>query len=378
VGEEQSGQRAWARIDREALRANYAEALRHAAGRALIAVIKADGYGHGAVEVARTLGRAGCGRFAVVTVDEACSLRDAGIGAPILVLGGVHGPSEARELAARELCPVVHAAADAVLLEAAAERAGRVLDVQVEVDTGMSRMGVPAQQAVALLSRLDASASLALTGTFTHLARADESQLQPSFEQLRCFREVLRDARRAGLAPGEVHVSNSAGLLVGEALRGALPETSAVRPGLMLYGARPAPHLPGKLRPVMSFCTRVRMVRSVQAGTGVGYAALFRAERDTRIATLPVGYADGVPVAASNRGAALVRGRRFPIVGRVSMDSVTLDVGDAPVEAGDEALLFGVGAQGALPVEEAAEAAGTLSYELLVRVGRRVPRRYEG
>jgi alanine racemase len=297
---------------------------------------------------------------------------------PLLVMGGVQSPGEARELVARGLCPVVHAPAEAALLDQAAERAGRPLDVQVEVDTGMSRMGVAADQALALRARVVDSPGLRLTGTFTHLARADESDLEPCFDQLRQFRDVLREARRAGIQPGEVHFANSAGLLAGEPLRGSLPETSAVRPGLMLYGARPAPHLPGKLQPVMSFCARVQLVRRVKAGTPVGYAALHRAERDTRIATLPVGYADGVPVAASNRGAVLIRGRRHPMVGRVSMDSVTVDVGDAPVEPGDEAVLFGVGAQGALPVEDAAEAAGTLSYELLVRVGRRVVRRYEG
>jgi alanine racemase len=357
-------------MDRAALRANYAEALRHAAGREVLAVVKADGYGHGAVQVARTLAEAGCPRFAVVTVSEALELRESGIDEPILLLGGVHSAEEAREVAAHGVTAVVHARTDLRLLARVASRRKAPLPVQVEVDTGMSRMGVPAGDAVDLLTRVSQQSGLLLEGTFTHLARADEPDLAPTFEQLSRFRTVLREARRAGVAPGLVHVANSAALLVGEEVRGALPEAMAVRPGLMLYGVRPAAHLSGKLRPVMTLCTCVQLVRTVRAGEGVGYAALFRPEKDTRIATLPVGYGDGVPVAATNRGSALIGGRRFPIVGRVSMDSITVDLGDAKVKPGEEAVLFGAG----LPVEEAAAAADTLSYELLVRVGSRVPR----
>lgn len=363
-------------IDLSALRANYAEALHHAAGREVIAVVKADAYGHGAVPVARTLARAGCRRFAVVTVAEAVQLRQAGIDEPILLFGGVHDVAEAREAAARRLTPVVHGPDDLELLGRVASRGGAPLPVQVEVDTGMRRMGAVAESgdALDLLRRVHAEPGIALAGTFTHLARADESDLGHCFEQLARFREVLREARRSGVAPGEVHVANSAALLVGEPLRGALPEATAVRPGLMLYGARPSPHLPGRLRPVMTLRTRVQLVRDVRAGGSVGYAALWRAPRDTRIATLPLGYADGVLVALSNRGSVLIGGRRYPMVGRVSMDSTTIDVGGGPVKPGDEAVLFGAGSHGSLPVEDVAEAAGTIPYELLSRVGNRVPR----
>lgn len=363
-----------ATIDREALRENFAQTRRHAAGRQIVAVVKADAYGHGAVRVARTLAGAGCRHFAVVTVAEGTQLRDAGIEQPILVLGGVFGPPEAREVVARRMTPVVHAPADVALLAEAAAREPAPLGVQVEVDTGMRRMGVSCDDALALLAQVAEQPALSLAGTFTHLARADEPDLAPSFAQLSQFREVLRAARRAGLAPGQVHFANSAALLAGEELRGALPEAAAVRPGLMLYGASPARHFRARLRPVMTLSTQVQLVRPAYAGEGVGYAALYRPEKDTRIATLPAGYADGVPISASNRGSVLIRGRRFPIVGRVSMDSITVDVGAARVEPGDEAVLFGAGTAGSLPVEEAAAAADTLSYELLVRVGSRVPR----
>jgi alanine racemase len=171
-----------------------------------------------------------------------------------------------------------------------------------------------------------------------------------------------------------VHFANSAALLAGAALADALPDATHVRPGLMLFGVQPASHLAASLRPVLTLCTRVVQLHKVRSGEGVGYNARFRAARDTRVATLALGYADGVPVATSGRGAVLIRGQRFPIAGRVSMDYVSVDVGDAPVAPGDEALLFGASEQGALPVEEAAAAAGTIAYELLVRVASRVPR----
>ena len=207
-----------------------------------------------------------------------------------------------------------------------------------------------------------------------HFARADESDLAPSLEQLARFRQVLAEVRSRGIAPRLVHCANSAGLVAGKPLFEALPETNAVRPGLMLYGVQPSEHAEAALRPVMSLQTRIVHVREVEPGVPVGYAALWRAERRTQVATLPIGYADGLMVSASNRGEVLIGGRRHPLIGRVSMDFVGCDVGDAPVSIGDEALLFGAGPDGGIPVEELARAAGTIPYELLVRVGRRVPR----
>jgi alanine racemase len=342
----------------------------------VIAVVKADAYGHGAVPVVRALLEAGCRRFAVLHVEEACELRDAGIEAPILVLAGVDG---AAELAVeRRLTPVIHHATELALLAAAARASGSPLPIHVEVDTGMGRMGAAPRDAEALLVAAAEAPGLELEGVFTHLARADEPDITPSLAQLASFRRLLTAARARGVAPALVHVANSAGLLAGKPLLEALPEVNAVRPGLMLYGVRPAPHLDAALRPVLTLCTRVASVRSLAAGDPVGYASLWRAEWPTRVATLRVGYADGVPVAASNRGEVLIGGHRHPIVGRVSMDYLSVEVGDAPVARGDEAIVFGAGEQGELPVEEAAAAAHTIAYELLVRVGARVPRVYTG
>jgi len=363
-----------ARVELAAVRANFAEARRRAGGRAVIAVVKADAYGHGAAPVARALVEAGCRQLAVASLEEACALREAGVAQPLLVLGGVGAdPELALEYG---LTPVLHHRGQLEELARAARARGARARVHVEVDSGMHRMGVPPEQGAELLAATAAEPALELEGAFTHLARGDEPELAPTLEQLRVFREVLAAARAHGAVPAQVHCAHSAGLLAGKPLFEALPEANAVRPGLMLYGVRPAPHLEASLRPVMTLRTRVVQLRSVQPGRAVGYAALWQAPRATRVATLAIGYADGVPLATSNRGQVLIGGRRHPIVGRVSMDYVTVDVGDARVGLGDEAVLFGRGAGGELPVEEAAEAAGTLAYELLVRVGGRVPRVY--
>ena len=291
------------------------------------------------------------------------------------------GPADAEEsetAAALDLTPVVHHAGQLAVLANAARKRAEPLDVHVEVDTGMSRTGVPVDRAGALFEAISREPALAMTGIFTHFARADEEDLGPSFEQLRAFGLALGEARKRGLDPGVIHVANSAALLAGKPLVEALPEQTAARPGGMLFGVRPAPHLAGALRPAMTLRTRVAQLRSVKSGDPVGYSALFRARRDTRIATLPIGYDDGVPVSASGRGSVLIRGRRMPIAGQISMNFISVDVGDSPIEIGDDVILFGEG-QGdvRLSVEEAAAAAETVAYELLVRVGRRVPRQFE-
>jgi alanine racemase len=345
----------------------------------VIAVVKADAYGHGAVPVSRALVAAGCEQLAVVSLEEGCALREAGLSVPILVMGGVY--AEPGLAVARDLTPVLHHRGQLEALAAAARGAAAPCPVHVEVDTGMHRMGVPVAEATELLAAVAAEPALDLEGVYTHFARAEESDLGPTLDQLARFRGVLAAARERGAAPRLVHCASSAGLLAGKPVFDALPEANAVRPGLMLYGVRPAPHLVVPLRPVMTLRTRVVHVHSVDPGESVGYSALWHAMKRTRVATLPVGYADGLLVSASNRGEVLIAGRRHPLVGRVSMDFVAADVGNAPIAIGDEAVFFGAGTAGAdenerILVEEAAQAAGTISYELLARVGQRVPRVY--
>ena len=364
-------------IDLGALRANYAEAMRLAAGRRLIAVVKADAYGHGAVPVARTLAAAGCGALATWSVGEAAALLDAGIGGELLALAGAHDASEADEAVARDVSIVLHDAGGCERLAAAARRRGRRARVHLEVDTGMRRMGIPAAEADSLAAEIAIDPALELVGLMTHFARADEKDLEPTREQLRAFGACVASLRRRGIAVPSVHASNSAALLAQDALTGEGPPQDAVRPGLMLYGAQPSFERRAQLEPVMSVRAPVVAVRRAGRGDPVGYSALYRAPADTTIATVAIGYADGVPIATSGRGAVWLAGARRPIAGRVSMDSVGVDVGDAPVRVGDEAVLFGsaaVGGPAVLPVEQAAASAGTLAYELLVRVGSRVRR----
>lgn len=380
-----------ATIHLSAIRANFSHARKLGAGVQPIAVVKADAYGHGAVPVARALVEAGCGHFAVATVPEAESLRNAGIREPILVLGGVSGAEEAEAVVARELVAVVHHRQHLEWLAAAARTRGTGLPVQVEIDTGMHRMGVPADEFAPLLAAIVAEPALRLDGVYTHFARADEIELAPTLEQLAIFRGVVASIDPA---PRWIHAANSAGILAGEPIRSAMPELTASRPGLMLYGVSPAPHFAQsgpQLAAAMTLSSRVVALRSVRAGDPVGYSAEFRATSDTRIATIAIGYEDGVPIATGGSGQVSIAGRRLPIVGRVSMDYIGVDVGRAAVEIGDEAILFGPSpvidktdttdttaptAAPSLTVEQAARAANTIPYELLVRVGQRVVRDY--
>jgi alanine racemase len=369
-----------ARIDAAALRANLATVRERAPKQAVIAVVKADAYGHGAVRVSQVLAAAGVEWLAVLSVAEACVLRDAGIHLPILILSGVHDAEEAREALAHELCPVVHHEHGAELLAQAAARSGAVCPVQVEIDTGMRRMGVAPGEARALIERVAADPALRLAGVFTHLARADEPDPAPSLEQVAALAGILAELR---VDPGQVHVAASAGLLTWPALAVDAPPTHAVRPGILLYGSNPATHVELEAQPVMTLATRVVHLRDVAPGDGVGYGAIFRAPRRGRIATLAAGYADGVPRCLGEPGRppahVLIGNRRHPVAGRVSMDYLTvfLAAEGNGVSIGDEVVLFGRSAGGALlRVDELAAATGTIAYELLVRVGGRVPRRF--
>lgn len=372
-------------IDLDALRRNIMLSRDLAAGRDVIGVVKADAYGHGAVPVAQTLVAAGCKRLAVVNVDEATVLREAGIDSPdILVLSGLRSTEEAREAADKRLTPVLHNDETRLFAAEAGRRAGAPIQVEVEVDTGMTRMGIDAARAAEFLVEVAATPALDLSGIFTHFSRADETDLAPCLLQLQVFRRVLEGARKNGVSAPNIHVANSAGLLAGKPIFDALPEATAVRPGLMLYGVQPAPHFDAPLAAVMCLQSQVVRLQDVVPGQPVGYGGLYRARQNSRIATVPVGYADGIPCSTYGQGSVWIRGKRRPIVGRVSMDYIGVDVGeendDAPVEQGDRAVIFGNAASDpdGISVEEAAAWAGTIAYEPLVRVGQRVPRRVVG
>ncbi len=367
-----SPHRAWVEIDHVAIRSNVAVLRARAPGSEVIAVVKANAYGHGDVAVARTLVAAGVERLAVATVDEGLRLRDAGIAAPIIVLWGI-GPAEAPVVVEARLEPIVYDARSIELLEAAGVE--QPIRVHLKVDTGLGRQGAAPDEAVELAARIDASDRLVLAGTMSHLAVPGEDDAYTDVQLLRLAR-VLDTMRSAGIDPGLVHVSATGGLLAG-----ATDATHAIRPGLALYGLQPswAADLPGALRPALSLKALPLRIFDLPAGEAIGYGLRYRTERDTRIATLGIGYGDGWPRVHANNGFALVRGQRAPIVGAISMDGLTVDVGEVPgVTYGDEFVLIGEQEGERITADEVAEERRTINYEVTTALRERLPRLHLG
>lgn len=352
-----------ARIDLDRLAANYAAVAAYAKVP-LMPVIKADAYGHGAAPVGRRLVREGAAMLAVAYPEEGAELRAAGIDVPVIVLAGF-GSGQVERLARERLTPIVSTAAQLAALLGAAERPARA---HVKVDTGMSRLGFSADAFVEAAQRLSDS-GVDVEGVMTHLASADESP-ETTASQLDRFDEAVEALGRRGLRPPLVHAANSAGLA---AVR---PGHTLARPGLLLYGLRPRPLGPEvDVRPVMTLSADVSLVKEVPAGTSVSYGGRFTTAAPSRIATVPLGYADGVPRtdAMSERGAFAIRGRRASVAGTVCMDLTMLDVtDDGAVREGDEAVLFGDDPT----AWDLADWAGTNAWQVLTAVGRRIPRVY--
>lgn len=336
----------------------------------MIAVVKAGGYGHGARIVSAGLVGGGVDALAVATVAEAAELRAGAIHVPILLLQGLHAPDEA-DFAHEQVLTSAVGRMDALApLEAAAERAGRPFPVHLKFDTGMTRLGFAPEEIDALLDRVLDNPQLDVQGLMSHLACADDADSAETPRQRASFTALVARARERGLEPEWIHMDNSPGVL-----HGPTEGTTAIRPGLALYGADPTLEGGADLAPVMSLCTRVAQVLSVPAGRSVGYGASYTTERDTRIAILPLGYADGLPRAAGPGGWTVgLRDRVLPLAGRVSMDLCAIDAGDEPVEVGDEVLVFGRRHGLELRVEERAALCGTVAYEILTGIGPRVPR----
>ncbi len=366
-----SPHRAWIEIDHEALVANLA-AIRRLAGeeRTVIAVVKANAYGHGAIEVARTLLRHGVERLAVATLGEGLALRTAGIEVPITVLWGLGAPEVGPALAA-DLEPIVYDAAGIELVEGAAAQAGRRASVQLKIDSGLGRQGSLPAAAVDLALRVVRSRHLRLTGTFSHLAVPGEDEAHTDVQLLRVA-QALDAMRSSGIDPGLVHVAATGGLLAGV---GAFAD--AVRPGLALYGMVPgwAADRGDAFRPILSLKALPLRIFDLAVGEGIGYGLRYRAERATRIATLGIGYGDGWPRAHANNGSVLVCGVRRPVVGAVSMDGITVDLGDLhDVTYADEFVLIGEQMSARIDADEVAAERRTINYEVTTALRDRLPR----
>lgn len=371
-----TGRPVWAEVNLSAISHNLGE-IRRLVGRqtAIMAVVKANAYGHGIKEVARVLAQAGADWLAVAVPEEAFELRELGLDLPILVLS--HTPAKAMPEAIRQdIRMTLYSPRQAQDFAAAARKVGKRAKVHVKVDTGMGRLGFQAgEKGVEEILAAAGRPELEAEGIFTHFACADEEDKGYTLEQQRRFQEVLDRLEKAGRRFRWRHAANSAAVI-------DLPEThfNMVRPGLALYGLYPSEAVKKErvnLRPAMALKARIAFLKEVPPGTGISYGRTFITERPSRIATLPLGYADGYSRLLSNRGEVLVRGKRAPVVGRVCMDQMMVDVTEVDgVAEGDEVVLFGRQGEAALPVEELAEKMGTIVYEVLCLVGQRVPRCY--
>ena len=358
-------------------------------GVGVMAVLKADAYGHGALPVARACLAAGASWLAVATVDEGVALRGAGIDAPLLLIAPTF-PEEYAVAVAHDLSVGVGSLGMAVELAAVARRAGTVTRVHAEVDTGLNRFGIPAQRAVEEIAALAALPGLTLEAVYTHLAASETPWDGSAGAQLALFQEIVGAARARAAPIPLLHASNSGGVLE---LPGA--RFDLVRPGIALYGYHPAGPGPGLasgagpgpesgfdadgLRPVMSLSTRLMRVERVPAGAGVSYNGTFRTAHESVLGLVPLGYGDGLPRLLSNRGHMLVRGRRCPIAGRVCMDQTVLDLTDVPGAAvGDEVVAIGRQGGERIGADDIGALVGTNAYEVLCGIAPRVPRDYVG
>ncbi len=360
------------RVSLDAIGHNLA-AIRDHVRVPVMAIVKANAYGHGLVPVARYLQAQGVEQLGVALVEEGLALREAGITVPILVLGGIFGPQVAQYIE-HDLEITVSSIDKLRQVEAAAQAAGRKAVVHLKIDTGMERIGVHSYAAAPFIEAAVASPWCQIKGVYSHLACADDPASDMTARQLRRFLEACEHFTRIGAPMPLRHLANSGGVL-------HFPEThlDMVRPGIMLYGVLPDPASQPtvSLQPALSLVSKVVYFKVVKAGNTVSYGATWAPAHDTRIVTIPVGYGDGYPRALSSRGQVLIRARPLPVVGRVCMDQFMVDIGaDGTAYNEDEVVLIGRQGEAAISAEAVAVAAGTIPYEILVGLNERIPREY--
>ena len=364
----------FARVDLEAIAHNARELKRRVGPNVeLMAVVKANAYGHGALPVARVALAHGATWLAVARVAEGVQLRQAGISAPILVMG-YFLPSEAEAVVSHDLITTVNSLAVARALSDQAQHLGRTATIHVKVDTGMGRYGLLPDEMLPFLAEIKALSGLKVEGLWTHFATADARDKTYARQQFATFMQVAQAVEDAGYAISVYHIGNSGVIL-------DLPETNldAVRPGILLYGLRPSDEVEPaiSLRPALSLISHVGRVRTLPAGSSISYGRTYTTTRPTPVALVPIGYGDGYHRLLSNRGAVLIRGKRAPIVGRVCMDNIVVDVTDIQgVQEGDEVVLIGTQGEGRISAEEVAAWAETINYEVTTSLLPRLPRIY--
>lgn len=382
-----NGRPVWADISLDAIVANFRKIQKWVGGRKVLAVVKADAYGHGGPPVAKALERAGAACFGVTCVSEGAELREAGIRRPILILTG-WWDGESKYLFEYNLMPAVHRLEDLAALESAAAAHARKTrrpnfrhPFHLKIDTGMNRLGITPGDAEEFARRYKDCAHLKLAAAFTHFASSEDFSVHQTEMQEEAFADAVGRLRRAGLDPGDLHMANSAAVV-------SRPSSWAhmVRPGALLYGyhqnydpveRRETAERGLTLEPALSLRARIIGIREVPAGEGIGYNATFHTTRPSRIAVIPAGYADGVVRRLSGKGHALVRGVEVPIVGVVSMDLSMLDVTEVTgVALGDVVTVFGQDGKWRISPSAVARELGTVTSDLLCSLGKRVPRHY--
>jgi alanine racemase len=363
-----------AEVNLEAIRANL-RAIRAKVGEGvrIMAVVKANAYGHGAARVAFAALDAGADIFGVAHIEEAVELRDSGITTPILILG-MSSPEEAPGIVANDVTASVCDMDLASALASSATSLGRRARIHVKVDTGMGRIGVRVDSALGFTRELSRLPSLSVEGIFTHFPCSDEEDTEFTTGQIGSFRNMLDQLSAEGIRPPIAHSANS-----GAVLDYVDSYFDMVRPGLLMYGCYPSPSV-GKsisVMPALTFRTRMVFIKEIDEHDSVSYGRTFRASRKTRVATIPVGYADGFIRRLSNQGQAIVGGRRVPVIGRVCMDQTMLDISDVPnARVGDEVILYGSQLGETISVEEVAGLVETAPHDVLCAIGQRVPRVY--
>ena len=359
-------------VDLYPLRHNFREVRRKVGpGVKILSVIKANAYGHGALQVARVLEKEGSDGFGVATLEEAIELRRGEVRSPILVLAGIY-PEQVDDLLKHHLTPVIGELEVMRKLESAAQRRGAKLDFHLKIDTGMGRIGFLLDERRSWLPEIAKLKALKLEGILSIFSHADSPEGSYTQNQLKTFKRLIDNIGGEGFHPPLIHVANSAAVIT-------LPASyfTMVRPGLMLYGAYPAPEMTSQvvLKPALSWKTQILQLKTLPKGSSVSYGRSFVTQRESLIATLPLGYADGYHRLLSNRGAVLVRGKRAPVAGRICMDLTMVDVTDiGGVEQGDEVVLLGRQGAETISADEMARWAETISYEIFTSISSRVPR----
>jgi alanine racemase len=359
------------RVDLPSIGHNLAQ-IRARAGVPVMAIVKADAYGHGLVPVARYLAAQAVDQLGVAFLEEGLALRRAGVATPILVLGGIFGP-QLTQFLTNDLEITVSSLDKLRQVEAAAESLGKRAVIHLKVDTGMERIGVHSETCGPFIAAAIASKWCEIRGIYSHLACADDPASPMTLEQVQRFAEACAHFDRLGAPMPVRHLANSGGVL-------NFPEThlDLVRPGILLYGVYPDPAAMRTVavRPALSLHSQVVYFKVVKAGRSISYGATYRVERDSRVVTVPIGYGDGYPRALSNSGQVLIRGKRYPIAGRICMDQFMVNIDWDSAWNEDEVVLIGSQGEQEIHVEDVAAWAGTIPYEILTGLNQRIPRTY--